>query len=118
MTNKFFTTLTTLSLLAMLLLAAAGKSAAAKTQIDSRKMPPVRQKVMLPCKAIAKDVATTLYVTNNTNKALPNNQAIYYSTDKNVKGYFQTSNQIATGADATYPLNPSAGSTCQAWVLQ
>ena len=99
MTNKFFTTLTTLSLLAMLLLAATGNSAAQqKKEIDPRRMPPpVKQKVMLPCKAIAKDVATTLYVTNSTNQALPNNQVIYYNTDKNVKGYFKTSNQTATG---------------------
>ena len=118
MTNKFFTTLTTLTLLGMLLLAATGNSTAQQKPIDSNRRLPGKQKVMLPCKAIAKDVATTLYVTNNTNKALPNNQAIYYSTDKNVKGNFKTSGQVAKGADATYPLNPSAGSSCQAWVLQ
>ncbi|MBI1761644.1 MAG: hypothetical protein HYR56_09435 [Acidobacteria bacterium] len=113
MTNKIFTGLTTLSLLIGLLFVATGHA-----QIDVRKAPPVKQKVLLPCEAITKDVATTLFVTNSTQQALPVNQVIYYSTNKNQNGYFKSSSQVAAGQLTSYPLTAGSGSSCQAWMLK
>ena len=120
MKSKFLIGLATLTMTFALLLSAAGKGKDPQNGggIDPGRRPPVGKKVSLLCKIRSKEAAAQMDVLNNTSQALPANQLIYYSTDKNVKGSFKTSNVIQPGQDTTWSLQAAAGSTCQAWVLQ
>src|SRR5262245_58090668 len=104
MKSKFFFGLATLTLTFALLLSVAGKGKDPQNggSIDPKRRPPVGKQVNLPCKTRNKDAATQLDVLNNTGLALPANQLVYYTTNKNVKGSFKTSNVVQPGQEASF----------------
>jgi hypothetical protein len=126
MQNKFYLTLTTLTLMAALMLTALAQSKLTyppgPTQIEPGRggltVNPVK-KVLLPCKNNGghQDVSKNMSVTNTTGKLLAANTEVFYKASDGDSGSNDLSAALAVNAQGTIHGKAGQNYTCQAWVF-